>query len=199
MLKLTTMAVLISVATSGASAAMIDLRGGGDATLPTTAGTGAGFYDPQNLTGNPDPWGAETTVRTGVESLLGDHATHVELTYRGNESGFDNELRLGDTTLFTSNHTAAGSVVSLTADEFGRLTFFSNGGGAGRSLTDDGVAVTAMANVMQVGFNDGSPVDADFDDLRFEAVVTPVPAALPLMATGLAGMAWWRRRQRHAA
>ena len=199
MLKLPTVIVLVSVAASSASAALIDVQGGANATLPATSGTGAGFYDPQNLAGNPDPWGAATTVRTGVDSLLGDHATHVELTYRGNESGFDNALRLGDTTLFTSNHTVAGSVESLSADDFGRLTFFSNGGGDGRSLTDDSVAVTAMANVLQVGFNDGSPVDADFDDLRFEAVVTPVPAALPLMATGLAGMAWWRRRQRRAA
>ena len=52
------------------------------------------------------------------------------------------------------------------------------------------VAVTAVANVLQVGFNDAWPGDADFDDLRFEAVVTPVPATLRLMASGVAGSAW---------
>lgn len=199
MLKLLTAALLATAAATTASAAMIDLQGGASVALPSATGSGANFYDPQGLAGNPDPWDGGTTVLTGVDAILGPDAREVAITYRGNESGFDNELRLDGNVLFTSNSSASGSTVLLSAAEFGRLSFFSNGGGNGYALTSEQVAVTAAANVLQVGFNDAAPVDADFDDLRFEAVVTPVPAALPLMASGIAGLAWWRRRQRRAA
>jgi hypothetical protein len=183
---------------TSASAALVDLGGGSETTLPAGTGTGAGVYD---LMDNADPWGPETEVFTGNTSFLGASATHVTLTFRGNESGFNNTLATADgTTLFTANTTdEAGTSVELTADEFLGLQFFSKGTGDGVGLDSDQVAVTAMANVLEIGFNDSYSGDADFDDLRVEAIVTPVPAALPLMATGLAGMAWWGRRQRRAA
>jgi hypothetical protein len=167
--------------------------------LPSV-GTGADFYDVQNLSGNKDPWKRGPQVFTGNTSFLADSATHVTLTFRGNESGFDNTLvKFDDEVLFRSNDTKRGTSVKLTADEFLGLQFFSKGTGDGVGLDSDQVAVTAMANVLEIGFNDSYSGDADFDDLRVEAIVTPVPAALPLMATGLAGMAWWGRRQRRAA
>lgn len=192
-------AILASVVATGASAGLVDLAGVGAATLPA-AGTGTGFYDVQDVAGSPDPWGTGTVVVTEATSLLGPAATTVTLTYRGNESDFDNTLATADgTTLFTANATAPGTTVELSATDFLGLGFLSDGGGTAVGLSSAQVGVTAFADVLEIGFNDASPVDADFDDLRFEAVVTPVPAALPLLATGLAGMAWVGRRRRHAA
>ncbi len=199
MWKIFAAAVVAGAFATPAAAGLVDLDGGSPAQLPSTAGVGAKFYDEQDVAGRPDPWGGETLVSVGNDSLLGAHATTVTFTYRGNESGYDNTLELDGTRLVTANHTPAGTSWTLTAEEFGRLAFFSDGGGDPIPFTSEQVAVTAMANVLEIGFNDSWSGDADYDDLRMEAVVTPVPAALPLMATGLAGMAWWRRRQRRAA
>ncbi len=48
------------------------------------------------------------------------------------------------------------------------------------------------ANTVAFVDETGTVVGGDF-------VVTPVPAALPLLATGLAGLAWWSRRRRSPA
>jgi hypothetical protein len=188
--------VATAVATS-ASAGLVELAGDASTTLPAT-GTGTGFYDVQDVSGSPDPWGAGTLLVTEVTSLLGPAATTVELTYRGNESSFDNTLATADgTTVFTANRTTPGTTAELTTVDFLGLGFLSDGTGSPIGLSSAQVGVTAVANVLEIGFNDGSPLDADYDDLRFSAVVTPIPAPLALLATGATAL-WWGRRRRRA-
>lgn len=191
-------AVLATGVATGAAAGLIDVAGDGAATLPAS-GAGTGFYDVQDVTGSPDPWGTGTVVATELTSLLGPAATRVELTYRGNESSFDNTLVTADgTTVFTANTTAPGATATFSAEDFLGLAFLSDGTGDRIGFASAQVGVTAIANVLEIGFNDSSPVDADFDDLRFSAVVTPIPAPFALLATGAAGL-WWARRRRRAA
>jgi hypothetical protein len=190
--------ILATAVATSASAGLVELAGDGSATLPAT-GTGTGFYDVQDLPGSPDPWSTGTPLVTEVTSLLGPAATTVELTYRGNESSFDNTLATADgTILFTANTTTPGTTAELSAVDFLGLGFLSDGTGSPVGLSSAQVGVTAIANVLEIGFNDGSPLDADYDDLRFSAVVTPIPAPFALLATGAAGL-WWARRRRRAA
>jgi hypothetical protein len=130
----------------------------------------------------------------GIAGLgLADGVT-IDVTYRGSEAGFKNSVAFGAAGGF-SKETAPGTTLKgLTKAEFEALTFNDS---STLGITSDDVAVQAFGNVIEVGFNDAWRGDADFDDLRFSALVTtPVPAALPLMATAFAGLAWWSRRRR---
>jgi hypothetical protein len=183
-----------SVATS-ASAALVNVTGGTAANLPA-AGTGAGFYD---VLGPSDPW-PDAGALKGITSLGLASGRTIDVTFRGNDSLLTNTVDFGGAGGFSTATSTPGvsTVTGLSTAEFEALTF---NGSSLLGITSERVAVQAFGNVIEVGFNDGAPVDADFDDLRFSAVVTPVPAALPLLATGLAGLAWWggRRRRRDAA
>lgn len=192
-------AVLATAVATGGSARVVDVAGNGSAKLPAK-GVGAGAYDVMHVAGRADPWGSGTVIATEVGAPLGPAAGPVVLTYRGNSSAFDNTLVTADgAPLVTANATAPGTTIELSAAEFSKLAFLSDGTGERIGFDSAQVGVTAVANVLEIGFNDNWPGDADFDDLRFAAVVAPVPLPLALLATGAAGLLWARRRARAGA
>ena len=135
-------------------------------------------------------------------------------TFLGSESGFKNFYMDNGTTIVETNanlgDTASMYVASAGAIDFG----FGTVSPAGHASINNGDANTAdlgigfLKNVWGfkdeagnlfdfiVGFNDDHPEHRVFDDMvmgvRF--VPTPVPAALPLLATGLALFGFSRRK-----
>jgi hypothetical protein len=147
--------------------------------------------------GPSDPW-PDSGALKGITSLGLASGVTIDVTFRGSEAVLTNTVDFGGAGSFSNASSTPGvsTVTGLSTSDFEALTF---NGSSSLNLTSTSVAVQAFGNVIEVGFNDSAPIDADFDDLRFSAVVTPVPAALPLMATGLAGLAWWGRRRRRGA
>lgn len=190
MIKTVMAAALATALASGASAAVVDVTGGTEANLPGLGPTKT-FYDPQDIPGHLDPW-PDAGALKGIESLgLGDGVT-IDVTYRGKEASFFNSVEFGSAGGFDTSSAPGTTLTGLTKGEFEGLLFNGTFG-----LTSENVAVQAFGHVIEIGFNDSSLIDADFDDLRFKATVVPVPAALPLMMTGVAGLAWWSRRKRN--
>jgi hypothetical protein len=189
MIKTVIAAALASAVASGASAALVNVTGGTEANLPDL-GPAKSFYDQQDIPGHPDPW-PDAGALKGIASLgLGDDVT-IDVTYRGKEAGFFNSVEFGSAGGFDTSSAPGTTLTGLTKDQFEGLLFNGTFG-----VTSEYVAVQAFGHVIEIGFNDTAPVDADFDDLRFKATVVPVPAALPLMLTAVGGLAWWSRRRR---
>lgn len=125
-------------------------------------------------------------------------------------------IQLGDGSLLTGSLNPGGDVVTIEAPfVFGEpssiFAQFSIGATAGGAVRDDAGAGVAGVSAMfgntvrwegidQIFGPDGEPVEgfsvssASGMDWSGPTLV-PVPAALPLMATGLLGLAWYRRRQ----
>lgn len=72
-------------------------------------------------------------------------------------------------------------------------------GGLGLAMTVNDIAgVFGFAGTLDfegLGADSFAFVGDEGAVVRGEFTVTPVPGALPLLATGLAGLAWWRRRR----
>jgi hypothetical protein len=156
--------------------------------------------------------------------LLAAQNINVQLQFIGAEAGFNNQTwQVGLPGATFTNSTAlsgdlSGSFVVGTST-FLPFFFKSNGGNGG---TDDAHNGGPIASNLTLGlkiisdsvayafFDDGggSPVDADFDDviIRITAIsregpeLTPLPAALPLFASALAGFGFfqWRRKRKTA-
>ena len=150
---------------------------------------------------------------------------NVTFQFIGEEAGFNNQTWVvGGPTLIFQNSTANSgdlsgpfSVAALAAVPF---YFLSNGGNGGTDAAFNGGPIAANLtlgikiisdDVAYAFFDDGggSPVDADFDDviIRITAIAreggpdtVPLPAALPLFASGLAGFGFfqWRRKRKTA-
>jgi hypothetical protein len=179
-----------------ADAALVQVTGGKSYTLP--GGSGSAAYNNLSSPAVADPWTGGTEVRVGAKLAFASEATHVILTYVGKEAGYNNTLSSKGNVLFQNASTAPGTSVKLTIAEFASALFKSNGTGGGFGLSNKSVAVTFAGDVLQLGFNDRFKGDRDFDDMRVQAQVVPVPAALPLLATAMAGL-WGVRRYRRAA
>ncbi len=200
MIRAAALGAVLAVGSAGpASAAFVSLSSSGTHALP--GGDGPSAYDPQDLAGDPDPWSPDLKVGTGNTVTFGVGGdTDIILTYRGKDADYPNTFELvgeGGTTIFDET-SARGDTFRIDVADFGDLRFFSRGEDE-VALDSVRVAMTvgvAMSNVLEIGFNDLYPNDMDYDDMRVQAVVTPLPAALPLFASGLAGLGWYVRRRR---
>jgi len=157
--------------------------------------------------------------------LFATQNINVQLQFIGFEAGFNNqtwEVGLPSAT-FTNSTAQSGDlsgVVAVNASTFLPFFFVSDGANGGTDTANNGGPIGSnltlglkiiSENVAYAFFDDGggSPVDADFDDviIRITATArddapgpTPLPAALPLFASGLAGFGFfqWRRKRKTA-
>ena len=164
-----------------------------------------------------------TMLLAGVLALTAPVAGHAapvlyDLTMRFVEGPLEGQTATGR--FAVDGLTGQGEEVATPGSSPQRLLSFDFSiDGNDYSLTgDDG-----YPSFPQVGFNFGEltsinyfadlpiPVSMDLNSLSFntrsitdfslgtvEASLVPVPAALPLLATALGGLAWWRRRTRTA-
>jgi hypothetical protein len=177
-----------------AHAGLVEPNGGTAAVLP--GGGGSKAYDPA---GPSDPWRPGQAVVLGATPSFQPSVSGVRLTYVGREAGWTNtfELATGEV-LFANGTSRAGDSVSVSVDAFLSAVFRSKGKGAGFGLGSERVAASFAGDVLQLGFDDGWGGDHDYDDLRIQAEVVPVPAALPLLASACAGLWGYRRLKTRA-
>lgn len=199
-----------ALASAGAQADIVGANAYG--SVLTGEGTQA-----SNRTFNPSPAPAlnlvaGTNFLTGTLTAWRDGTFYA--TFLGSESGFKNFYMDNATTIVEAGAnvgtTASMSVAAAGAIDFGFGTVDPAGHLSvqnGDANTDD-LGIGFLKNVWGfkdgagnlfdfiVGFNDDFAAHRDFDDMvmgvRF--VPTPVPAALPLLATGLALFGFSRRR-----
>jgi hypothetical protein len=156
--------------------------------------------------------------------LLAAQNISVQLQFIGFEAGFNNQtwqVGLPGAT-FTNSSAQSGDLsgfVSVNASTFLPFFFLSDGANGGSAAANNGGPIASNLtlglkiisdSVAYAFFDDGggTPVDADFDDviIRITATsrdapeLTPLPAALPLFASGLAGLGLlrWRRKRKAA-
>jgi hypothetical protein len=157
--------------------------------------------------------------------LLAAQNINVTFQFVGAEAGFNNQTwQVGLPGATFTNSTALSGDLSgnsiVNAAAFLPFYFLSNGGNGGTDAANNGGPIAANLtlglkiisdSVAYAFFDDGggSPVDADFDDviIRITATTrgeqvepTPLPAALPLFASALAGFGFfqWRRKRKTA-
>jgi hypothetical protein len=177
-----------------AHAGLIDLDGGSHAVLPGGAGSKA--YNSVSL---DDPWSPGQAVVRGATPTFHPSVSGVLLTFFGYEAGWKNtfELATGEV-LFANGTSKVGDTVTVSVQDFLSAVFRSKGAGGGFGLGSERIAATFAGDVLQLGFNDSWGGDHDYDDLRVQAQVVPVPAALPLLATAVAGLWGYRRLKTRA-
>ena len=156
--------------------------------------TVSNFYDPANglvPAGYGNSAGLPVTVAGGVEFGFMDPANQYTADFTANSLTLQGIL---DTTegnaakwqqVFTASTPGFFSALSLTSDNFPNGVIYS--------LNDDTLTVTW--NVLEE--TGGGPSGTYFAEFEFTGT-TPLPAALPLFASGLGGLGligWWRRKR----
>lgn len=147
----------------------------------------------------------------------------VTYQFVGEEAGFDNQtwrINTPNELLFQNSTATSGDTKGGYSVLAGALPFLFrsnsvvgddaiNGGPIGPNLQ---IGIAIVSDTVAYAFFDdggGSPIDADFDDviLRITAVFrggettpTPLPGALPLLASGLGAFGYfgWRRKRKIA-
>ena len=218
-------ALMCSLSISSAVAATFSLSSGGTAgTLPASFNpTGIAAINADGIT-----VGTAITIFSGTGNtggLLLSPNTDVSLTFTfmGKEAGYTNQLLTGSTVLLSNNAapgTASGPIAFNAGTNPGVVPFSFlavtpgnlsavNGGSIASGLQ---IAFAKISDSIFYAFFDdgGAGPDKDFDDMvvritasdviRTNQGSTPIPAALPLFATGLGGLGLlgWRRKKRTA-
>jgi hypothetical protein len=131
----------------------------------------------------------------------------------GKEAGFTNELLFGNNVLFNNNVAPGTSSVTFTVNA-GSVPFLFRAVTPGNLVANNGGPIAtglqiAFARVSETVFyaffdDGGAGPDKDFDDMVVRItdppIATPLPATLPLFATGLGalGLLGWRRKRKRA-
>jgi len=153
------------------------------------------------------------TINAATNQIMSTYGGALQITFVSKEAAYATELRLAATNaLILNNQTAApGFTTTIAGPAAGQdikfrfnvlttgLSFYT--GLAGVNL--DGVVHALLMQMadgsIKVRFEDiRGGGDRDYNDLVFTVREVPLPGALALMATGLAGVAAARRRRRAA-
>ena len=217
MLKLTTVSAAVILATGAAQAATIDFEGfgHGDTIDSVTAGG-------VTATVTVDSNGAFDQAVAFDTSLSGTADPDLEAPFTGSgganpgkiliiseDGGPDDERAGGTVTLnfsqpidfkgFSAFDGGLFEVTSAKGDEFAVADNIVGGDNlSNRLLVDEGFQGVSTLNFMFM--NSGEGASGGIDDIEFNVSggpnPVPVPAALPLLAAGLGGLAFVGRRRR---
>jgi hypothetical protein len=220
--KLLGVVVIAFGATTAAQSATLSLSVGG------VAGSLPANFDPSGLAAiNADGIHIGTaitifnTANTGGLLISPQNVT-LTFDFMGKEAGFVNQARLTDGTFLFDNHAAPITSSGPLAFSFGSapvaVPFLFRAPGTLDAINGGAIAAglqIAFAKVSDTIFyaffdDGGAGPDKDFDDMvvRITAASTrgggpgptPLPAALPLFASGLGalGLVSWRRKRKKA-
>ena len=209
-----TAAVVSLLSIGSASAATLSLSSGG------TAGTLSVKFDPSNIAAiNADgiDVGTSITIFNGTANIGGllvpPQNVAVTFEFMGKEAAFTDTLLAGGSVI--SNNSAPGTSFSLGSSSAVLAFLFKN-----ETSNLDAVNGGAIEPGLQIAFSKisdsvvyalfddgGAGPDADFDDIVVritvsdlsrggESISNPIPAALPLFATGLGVIGLLARRRK---
>lgn len=160
---------------------------------------------------------ADASVVLADNEIIADGGA-VFVRFDGSQAGHTSEVVLVNTgqVVFNNQIATAGQFFSIGTFNIGeRLIFQINNlttgftFGVNAADSDDGLAHAQLSQdapgAVQVGFEDLAGLgDRDFNDVTFTvlseaALETPIPAAAPLLISGLAGLAFAGRRRKSRA
>lgn len=217
-------AIVSQLSISSVSAATLSLSSGG------VAGTLSGNFNPSGIAAiNADGInvGTAITIFNGVANtgglLVSPQNVAITFDFMGKEAGFTDALLSGGSVLFNNNAapgTTSGQLAFNVGSNPGVVPFLFravtpgnfdaiNGGSIASGLR---IAFARVSDSVFYAFFDdgGAGPDADFDDMVVRitardlgggnASTTPLPAALPLFASGLGalGLLGWRRKRKRS-
>lgn len=148
------------------------------------------------------------TINASTNSIVSTYGGPLQITFISKTAAFSSDLVFNGATLFNNQSAAPGFSTTVAGPAAGGAADFSiNVLTTGQSFFTGLAALNADGLVhallilnadgsITVGFEDilGGG-DLDFDDLVFTVAEVPVPGALVLMLTGLAGFGLSRRRK----
>ena len=162
-----------------------------------------------NLTYDPQTQGAIASINASYDRLITTtnfDASNLPFNFRlviEQDSNFYVATVIGATHVSTTNGFFTLSASDLTALSFLSYDFATGVSGTGHpnfagDLITFGILGLSTKNV-SVGTDE--TVNAYFDNINIEVSQTPLPAALPLFASGLGalGLLGWRRKRKAAA
>jgi hypothetical protein len=148
------------------------------------------------------------TINASTNSIVSTYGGPLQITFISKTAAFSSDLVFNGATLFNNQSAAPGFTTTIAGPAAGASADFSI-----NVLTEGTTFFTGLAALnadglvhallilnadgsISVGFEDilGGG-DLDFDDLVFSVTEVPVPGALALMLTGLAGFGFARRRK----
>lgn len=177
--------------------------GGLQATVSYPAGTGTsisdvGFVD-GSLAYNPGVQGAIASITASYDRRLDTNFTiNLPFNFRLviEQGGVDyvTAINQGGSDTGGAFHTLSAS--GLTANSFTQFDFLSGLGGSGHPDFTSGAMLFGVLALTQNGPN--QTFVATFDNISVTLDQTPLPAALPLFASGLGalGLLGWRRKRK---
>src|SRR3974390_3154357 len=173
-------------------------------TVPSTA-SAVGFVD-TGLSYNPGSSGAIASISATYQRMLTYSTSLAAPTYffrlAIDQGGVYYAANINQGSMDPGNVWHTFSASGLTASSFTQFDFTT--GNFLNSPPDFSSSAASMAfGVLVLGGLSGEnqSVIADFDNFNITITQTPLPAALPLFATGLAGLGLlgWRRKRKVAA